>query len=105
MKNDIEERFIDPFSYPTEKMDTKSSVVLKEKKEEEKTRTTSFEPMIGVFYRSRTNTNEVVYVYNTYGEIMYENEDTSQRCKCTREFFIKHYKQMIDADYRYLLEE
>jgi hypothetical protein len=100
MKNDVEERFIDPFSYPLEKTEVKTVT-----KEEKQKPTTSFEPMIGVFYRNRTNPNEIVYVYNTYGEIMYENEDTAQRCKCTREFFLKHYKQMIDADYRYLLED
>jgi hypothetical protein len=58
-----------------------------------------------VFYRSKTKTDEIVYVYNTHGEIMFENEETLQRYKCTREYFLKHYKQMISGDYRYLMED
>lgn len=91
--NEVQEsetRFIDPFSYPK-----KDEIRVIADTETEKNVSKSMPIMTGVFYRSKSNENEVVYVYSVYDFVLFENEDTFERFKCSRPYFLNHYKPMV----------
>jgi len=87
---ELEARFIDPFSFP-EKDGIKTLVDT----EAEKNVSNSMPIMTGVFYRSNLDENEIVYVYNVYDFVLFENEDTFERFRCSRSYFLNHFKPMV----------
>ena len=89
----FEARFVDPFSFP------KNDAVKVLPDTEIENVSNKMSIMTGVFYRNISNENEIVYVYNVYDFVLFENEDTFERFKCSRAYFLNHYKSMVTTQH------